>query len=39
MLATAPVGTGQQKNEDGGKQHGMRPYYMYLNMTSFMEIV
>jgi len=37
MLATAPVGTGQRKNEDGGKQNSGSLYY--LKMTSFTEIV
>jgi len=37
MLATVPVGTGQRKNEDGGKQNGGSIYY--LKMTSFTEIV
>jgi len=37
MLATAPVVTGQQKNEDGRKQNGGSLYY--LKMTSFTEIV
>jgi len=37
MLAMAPVGTGQQKNEDGGKQNGGSCLY-YLKMTSFMKL-
>jgi len=37
MLAMVPVGTGQWKNEDGGKQNGGSIYY--LKMTSFTEIV
>ena len=38
MLATAPVGTGQRKNEDSGKQNGGSSLY-YLKMPSFTEIV
>jgi len=35
MLATAPVGTGQWKNKDGGKQNGGNLYYIVLENDTF----